>query len=295
MIRPLLLGAAAALLMAQSPPPTPPTTISDPGGVIATAPDADWRPIAPENLILFNTARGRLILELAPDFAPAHIAALRAFVAEGRFTGGAITRVQDNYVVQWAARPTPDAPRSAAPRSAGLPAEYERSAAGLSFTPLGFPDAYADGGFIDSWPVARDPAAQTVWLTHCYGMVGVGRESPPDTGDSTELYAVIGHAPRHLDRNLAVVGRIVEGLPDHASLPRGTSALGVYASEAERTAITSATLGTATANLPRFEVMKTASPSFARYKIARANRTGFFVRPAGGLDLCNVQIPIRQK
>lgn len=288
MIRPVLLVAAAVLLTAQAP--TPPTTISDPGGVITTAPDADWRAIDPANIIVFTTPRGRLVLELAPDFAPAHIAAVKAFVAQGRFTGGAITRVQDNYVVQWAARPAPDAPRPA-----DLPAEYERPAAGLTFTPLGFADAYADAGFINSWPAARDPQTQTVWLTHCYAMVGVGRESPPDTGDSTELYAVIGHAPRHLDRNLAVIGRIIAGLPEHASLPRGTAALGVYATEAERTPITSATLGSETPGLPSFQVMDTASPSFVRYKAARANRTGFFVRPANGLDLCNTQIPIRSK
>jgi peptidylprolyl isomerase len=287
--RGLLLAAAALLLTAQAPAPTSPAIIADPGGVIATAPDGDWREIETENLIVFETARGRMVLELAPDFAPAHIAAVRSFVAQGRFDGGAITRVQDNYVVQWAARPA----EVAAPADP-LPAEYERPAQGLIFTPLGFTDPYAEAGFINSWPAARDLKAKTVWLAHCYGMVGVGRDGPPDVGDGTELYAVIGHAPRHLDRNLAVIGRIVEGLDAHSSLPRGTDPLGVYATPAERTPITRAMLAANLPEPPRFQVMDTASASFVRYKAARANRTGFFVKPAQGLDLCNTQIPVRR-
>lgn len=305
MIRPLLLAAASLLLAAQGPAPAPaptaPTVISDPGGVIATAPEADWREIDIKSLVIFETSRGRLVLELAPDFAPAHIAAVRRLVALGRFDGGAITRVQDNYVIQWAARPQ-TAAEAAAPTSADkfdplsspLPAEYERSAIGLIFTPLGFTDPYAEAGFIKSWPAARDLKSQTVWLAHCYGMVGVGRDGPPDVGDGTELYAVIGHAPRHLDRNLAVIGRIVEGLDAHSSLPRGTAELGVYATEAERTPIIRAMLATNLPEPPRFQIMDTASASFVRYKAARANRSGFFVRPAAGLDLCNTQIPIRR-
>ena len=50
-------------------------------------------------------------------------------------------------------------------------------------------------------------------------MVGVGRDLSPDTGTGGELYAVIGHAPRHLDRNIALVGRIVSGI-EHMSACR---------------------------------------------------------------------------
>lgn len=290
----MLLAAAAVLLSAQAPAPT--GTILDPSSVIAAAPAADWRPVALENMVIFETANGRMVLELAPAFAPMHIKAIRQFVAEGRFDRGAITRVQDNYVIQWAARPSSanaNAPALPIPLPA-MPPEYEQPDRGFVFTRLGFSDAYAEAGFINSWPAARDPETKTVWLAHCYGMVGVGRDAPPDVGDGTELYAVIGHAPRHLDRNIALVGRIIEGLDAHSSLPRGTAALGVYATEAERTPIVRAMLATNMPEPPRFEVMDTASASFARYKAARANRSGFFVRPAGRLDLCNTQIPVRR-
>ena len=259
-----------------------------PAEIEAAAPPAAWRSIAPENLLIMETAVGSMVIELAPDFAPAHVAAIRALVAAGRFDGGAITRVQDNYVIQWAARPA-----AAAPKPAGLPAEYERSARGLAITALGSPDAYAEAGFSNGWPVAQDRAAKTAWLAHCYAMVGVGRDVPPDTGDGSELYAVIGHAPRHLDRNISLVGRVIEGLPEHTALKRGTEALGVYKTPAEYTAIVRIRIADATS--PRFEVMDTASASFAAYKHARANRAdGFFIRPAGAVDLCNVRVPIRR-
>lgn len=273
----------------------------DPDAVVAAAPAAAWRAVAPDNLVIFETGAGTMVLELAPDFAPAHVAAIRALVAEGRFDGGSIVRVQDNYVVQWAVKPAagtsgvgvaPDQrPKRTRPRP--LPAEYERPAKGLAITPLGFPDSYAEAGFANGWPVAQDRKTGTAWLAHCYGMVGVGRDMPPDTGDSSELYAVIGQAPRHLDRNIALVGRIVSGLEPHAALKRGTEALGFYKTPAEQTPIVRVRLASAVADAPRYEVMQTTSDSFAAYKTARANRTGFFVRPAGAVDLCNVRVPVR--
>ncbi|GGI69655.1 hypothetical protein GCM10007973_03390 [Polymorphobacter multimanifer] len=177
MTRVALLAAASLLLTAQAPAPTPATTITDPGSVLANAPADDWRPVDIENIVVFETTRGRMVLELAPAFAPMHIKAIRQFVAEGRFDGGAITRVQDNYVVQWAARPRPaDAPALPIPLPP-LPAEYEMPAQGFVFTRLEFADPYAEAGFIDGWPAGRDPRTKTVWLAHCYGMVGVGREA----------------------------------------------------------------------------------------------------------------------
>ena len=56
-------------------------------------------------------------------------------------------------------------------------------------------------------------------------VVDPGRNEP-DTGTGGELYAIIGHAPRQLDRNIALVGRVVQGIEQMSSLPRGTEALG---------------------------------------------------------------------
>jgi peptidylprolyl isomerase len=125
-------------------------------------------------------------------------------------------------------------------------------------------------------------------------MVGVGRDLSPDTGNGGELYAVIGHAPRHLDRNIALAGRIIAGLENMSSLPRGTEALGFYKERSSDAPIVKAQLAVdiPAAERPRFEYL--AGPSFAAYLHARKNRQDdFFIRPAGGADLCNINVPVR--
>ena len=286
---------AAPLIARSSAPAASAPSAAD---IEANAPAGAWRRIAPENLMVVETAKGSMTVELAPGFAPQHVAAIRALVAAGRFDGGSVVRVQDNYVVQWATRPPSLHAPDGAPSAPPLAAEYERPVAGLKITPLGSRDAYAEAaGFADGWPVGSDGTTETAWLAHCYAMVGVGRGLPPENGDGSELYAVIGHAPRHLDRNMAVVGRVIDGLPAFAALPRGTEALGFYTTDAEKLSITRVRLASAiaAAERPRFEVMDTASPSFAAYRDARANRREpFFLRPAGAVDLCNVRVPVRR-
>jgi peptidylprolyl isomerase len=162
---------------------------------------------------------------------------------------------------------------------------------------------YADqAGFFAGFPVAMTrwqiaPDQRFTWPVHCYAMVGVGRNLSPDTGSGAELYTVIGHAPRHLDRNIALVGRVIEGMQHLSSLPRGTGPLGFYETSQERTIITGIRLSSElpVADQPRFEYLSTDSESFARYADARANRRDpFFIRPAGGADICNIPVPVRR-
>ena len=162
-------------------------------------------------------------------------------------------------------------------------------------------DSYAPAvEFANGFPVAQTLDPQTgpdAWPVHCYGMVGVGRDLSPNTGTGAELYVVIGHAPRHLDRNIALVGRVIEGIEFLSSLPRGHGALGFYDLEQgdERTGIVSIHPGVEVKDLPAYEYLSTESTSFAKYADARANRRdAFFIRPAGGADVCNIPIPVRR-
>jgi cyclophilin family peptidyl-prolyl cis-trans isomerase len=164
-------------------------------------------------------------------------------------------------------------------------------------------DSYALETFIlNGWPFGtglNKGGAEVYWPTHCYGMVGVGRNYSPDTGSGAELYTVIGHAPRHLDRNIALVGRVIEGMEHLSSLPRGKGELGFYAADeaGKRTPITSVRVGNdlPKAEQPRFEYLSTESASFATYAEAIANRRDpFFITPAGGADICNIKVPVRR-
>jgi peptidylprolyl isomerase len=297
---PLIL--AAPLLMGQAPAPPASLTTTSADEIVARAPADHWLAIDPDDIMVMDTAVGRMVIQLAPAFASAHVAAIKALVKAGRFDDGRIVRVQDNYVVQWVARPEPGKqPLSQPPdvreqrvQPAPLPPEYERSLAGLTFTPSPFRDSYAEAGFVAGWQAARDAASGTAWLAHCYGTVGVGRDMPPDTGDGAELYTVIGHGPRHLDRNIANVGRVLAGIEPHAALPRGTEALGFYKDESSRVKISRVRLASQIPGFPRWQMMDTSSSSFAAVVQARANRTGFFVRPAGAADLCTLKVPVRE-
>ena len=277
--------------------PAPVVDAPEPAKVVAAAPADAWRPIDPENLLVLDLKDGgRVLIELAPDFAPVHIANIRAFARGGWWNDSTVYRVQDNYVVQWG---NGDAKVPLPPGVVKLPpAEYDRPLAGLTVRPLGFPDSYAPMvGHALGWPVGYDPESGRAWLTHCYGYVGVGRDLAPDTGTGGELYAVIGHAPRPLDLNIALAGRVIDGMPLLSARPRGTCNLGFYEDPKQPIPIARVRLAAdlPAAERPRFEVMRTDSQSFSDYVTGRANRGGeFFRRPAGGVDLCNVPVPVRK-
>ncbi len=282
-----------ALLAALAASPLPSAT---PQSVLDAAPASAWRDIPPEDLLLMTLADGATVsIRLAPEFAPVHVANIRALVRAGWFDDGAISRVHENYVVQWAQ----GAPDRALPEGvvAAPPAEYERAARGLALTPFPYRDSYAPiAGHAAGWPVAG--AGELRWLAHCYGMVGVGRDMAPDTGTGAELYAVIGHAPRQLDRNIALVGRVLGGMEAMTALPRGTGPLGFYEKPEQRTAIRIARIAAdlPQADRPAWQYLDTASPSFAEWVRVRANRKDdFYIRPANGLDLCNAMPPVRPK
>ena len=292
---------APATIAAEPAQPVPvaaaPAKPLTPGDVVTAAPAEAWKRISPDDLLLIALKNGgQVVIQLAPEFTPVHAANIRAFARSDYWNGAAIYRVQDNYVAQWGLG---DVER---PFPAGVvkepPHEYWRPIDGMAVVPLGYPDSYgAQAGFAGGWPVAYDPAADRINLTHCYGYVGVARGLAPDTGSGSELYAIIGHAPRQLDRNIAVVGRVIEGIENLSSLKRGPAPMGFFAQRTEDTPIASIKLASAVSGVerPLFEYLDPASASFATYLRVKANRSDdFYKTPAGGVDLCNVGVPVRR-
>ena len=291
LILPFAFLATSALAQ---PAPAPPKKLT-PNDVVAAAPASEWRAIPAEDLLVMTLeGGGRVVVQLAPAFAPVHVANIRKMATGGYWQGANVYRVQDNYVAQWGLGDVERAfPAGVVARP---PHEYWRSPAGLGITPLGSPDPYSSSaGFAGGWPVAvyKDGNAS---LTHCYGAVGVARDLHPDTGSGGELYAIIGHAPRQLDRNIAIVGRVIEGIERLSSLPRGSETMGFYKEGSVAKPISAMTLASALpeAERPSFEYLDETSPAFASYLRLRANRDDDFYRvAAGGVDLCNVQVPVR--
>jgi cyclophilin family peptidyl-prolyl cis-trans isomerase len=309
-----------------------------PGEIVAAAPAGDWVAIVASDLLVMDLAPDakakprRVVIQLMPPpFSQGWIGNIRKLAAAHWWDGTSVNRVQDNYVVQWGdvtekkALPVGLAVTGEASYETPLEFHYltigfgnggtPSGAAFPSFRPVSEKDVYSTAtGFSKGWPVAastpwpkswkgmsrleRKPTSMKFWPVHCYGMVGVGRNLSPDTGSGAELYTVVGHAPRHLDRNIALVGRVIEGIEHLSSLPRGTGALGFYEKAEELVPIRSVRIASEMLSdkpLPRYEYLSTESESFAKYADARANRRDpFFIKPAGGADICNIPVPVRR-
>lgn len=297
MIRTLMIAALAFAGAAAAEPAKPLPSMAD---ILAASPASDWRRPDPANTVYMQLSTGRVVIELAPGFAPAHVENIQTLAKSGYFGVLSINRVQDNYVVQWGDPEEDPAKKEAiAPGKPALTAEFDQPFdAKAKFTPVPGPDGFArEVGFMDGFPVARDKRQNRQWLIHCYGMVGAGRDNGADTGSGAELYAVIGHAPRNLDRNVTLVGRVLSGIELLSSLPRGTGALGFYEKPTERVPIRSFKLArdVPEAERSKLEVLRTESQTFRTLITQRANRKdAWYLRPAGFIDVCNVPVPVRK-
>lgn len=267
--------------------------------VLDGAPPSAWRPLDDERTLYLELPAGRVVIELAPQFAPRHVANVKA-LARGRYWDGlVILRAQDNYVVQWG-DPDDETPGKARPlgtAEAKLPAEFTRAAAGLPFTRLPDTDGWApEVGFSDGFAVGREGAAGAAWLAHCYGLVGAGRDNPPDSSNGASLYVVIGQSPRHLDRNITTVGRVVQGMELLSVMARGPAPMGFYEQPGLGTAIKAVRVAAdvPAAERTRLELFRTDGAAWGALVETRRNRReGWYQRPAGHADLCGLAVPVR--
>jgi peptidylprolyl isomerase len=271
-------------------------TMSD---VLAAASDDDWRRPLAENTLYLKLPTGMVVMEVAPQFAPNVIDNLRVMTSADYFADTAIIRSQENYVVQWAdPNAESDNAMSLGKAAPTVPAEFYRNGSDLDMDLLDSRDAYADVvGFVDGFPAGRDIDKSRAWLLHCYGMLGVGRANDADSGSGAELYVVTGHAPRHLDRNVVLIGRVLQGMELLTTLQRGTGDLSFYQSASEYTPIEYMRFGDGVPEADRvdLEVLRTDTGTFQQLVESRRYRSDpWFVDPAGNIGVCNVPLPVRQ-
>lgn len=269
--------------------------------LMAGSSPSDWREPDPDQTLLMQLDSGNVVIELAPRFAPRHSANIRTLAREGYYDGLTVLRVQDNFVTQWG-DPDAESPERAKPlgsAKAKLPAEFDVALDGLALHKLPDPDGWAPlTGFVDGMPVAADPMRGRAWLAHCYAMVGAGRNNAPDSSNGSELYVVIGQAPRGLDLNITVVGRVLKGMELLSGLPRGGANMGFYDKVEQRTAIRSVKLlaDLPAAQRPALQVMRTDTELWDKLLQARRyRREAWFVHNPGHIGLCNATVPVRSK
>lgn len=295
----LLFLCLFSLLSVASEKPKPGPVAAD---LIANSAASDWRVPDPAHLLYVELPGGRAVIELLPEIAPKHVENIGLLAREGYWNGLAVTRVQDNYVAQWgdpAEKPEDRRKFKTAKEKIDeheLEVGVDRS---IRFTPLKEKDAYAaETGFIQGFWAAQDKREGKTWLVHCYGALGVGRDMAPNSGNGSELYVVIGHAPRHLDRNVTVLGRVIDGMEHFSSLPRGHGKLGFYEKSSEHVKIKSIRLGSEVPEKERasLEILRTDTPLFQQWiKARRTRKEEWFRHKAGHVEICNVPIPVRPR
>ena len=272
---------------------SPPTTSSP------AAPASAWRAIDPDDLLVMDLASGgRVVIQLAPAFAPVHVANVKALARGNYWDGATVYRLQDNYVAQWGLN------ESDRPWPAGVtakpPAEYVRPLKGLA-------DQAAR--------ICRSLCARHRFFRRLAGRLqrqgGLGQPRPL-------LWQRRGRprpVARHRDRR-----RIVRGHRPGAEAARPQHRPDRAGDRGDRQAELAARAGprrsASTRTRPnmcrsrasgwratcrrasgrRSNIWTRQSAAFASYVRLRANRKdAFYDRPAGGVDLCNVQVPVRKK
>ena len=275
---------------------TPPRTEAD---IIKESKPGDWRALDPQNTLVMAVNGTQVLVELAPRFAPRHAENIRVLARNGFYSKTSIVRVQDNYVTQWA-DPNDEDKEKALPlgdAKATLPAEFSIPYKGLPIARLKDADGWAPvTGWVDGMPVAADPAKNKAWMTHCYGVVGSARGNPTDSSNASSLYVIIGQAPRRLDLNITVVGRVLKGMEALSSLPRGPAPMGFYDKPEMNIPLGPVRLlaDLPAAERPALEVMRTDTATWAVLVAATRNpAAAWFAYKPGHTNVCNRSVPIR--
>lgn len=259
-------------------------------------PDAvsEYRPVAPENLLIMTLESGEVVIELNDDFAPGHAAQIRQLAADHFYDGKAFYRVIDGFVAQGGIGEGEEVVKT----YPLLKNENDRPISERAFTPLGNPDLFAsDVGHMDGFAVARDADPGSEWLLHCPGAMAMARDDDPDSG-STEFYIVLD-AQRYLDRNLTVFGRVLSGMEHIQALRRGKREIesGVIQPPEKGDTILSVRMASdlPEETRPSWEVMKTETAAFEDFKTSKRvrNEAFFYRHPPEVLDVCGFSAPAR--
>lgn len=263
---------------------------------------ADWRDVDPNNLVLIDTKYGEVAVELAPEFAPNHVARVRALIRAHFYDGKSFYRVIDGFVAQGGIGEGTSSTASYGKEQLklwpALKAEFDAPVSQVgAFSPLGSPDLFApEVGYVNGFPVARDMKDGKAWIVHCPGTFAFARDNGDDTA-TTEFYVVIGQMQRRLDRNLTAFGRVIGGMQYLQKLNRGNPDVdsGVIQDPKMRDPIVRVRLAAdlPDAARPHYRVMKADSASFAAKKAQRLNPAPDFYhrQPPQVLDLCNTPVP----
>ena len=246
---------------------------------------ADWRGLDPQNTLVVDTDKGRIVVELRPDFAPKAVDRVKLLAREGVYDGLLFHRVIENFVDQTG---NPDN-KGGGSNHPDLGPEFTFRLKTLDGARVAVRSSDEIAGFIGATPfaaaaeheVARDAAiGRRAWGAYCPGVVGMGRDAEEDSANSEIFF--MRAAARRLDRAYTVIGRVVAGQDVVLAV-----AVGVPPPAPDRMIKVQVAADMPQQTRPRLEVMDVAGPLFA----ARLEA----VRRAKGADfsICDVDVPTR--
>ncbi len=215
----LLAACAVAVAVTASaapkkPPPPAPAAPAIPAGPSAPGP-ADWRSPDPNDVLVIDTNKGRIIVEMVPEVAPQHVARMRELAHENFFDGQRFFRVIEDFMDQ-----TGDPQNSGQGGSSkpNLPAEFLfRRGADMPFT-MAADQTVAEIGFLKSLPITSQSMAMApltadqkvrAWVLYCQGVAGMARDNNEDSANS-QFFLMRGPFPS-LERKYTAWGRVISG------------------------------------------------------------------------------------
>lgn len=286
-VRPLPPPAPAPA-PAKVPAPTPVAApvVTAPVVVRAPAPFSDWRTLDPENTLIIETDKGRVVIELRPEFAPLAVARIKRLARTGVYDNLQFHRVIDGFIAQTGNPNNLDGSKSLEP---DLPAEFTfRLGADVPRAQLARPQGESEG-FIGAQPyvavdeirMAMSPDRRvSAWGAFCAGVVAMGHDADPDSSNSE--FFIMRSPTRSLDRNYSVVGRVIVGLDTVRALTAGDPPM-----QPSRMIKARVMADLPDATRPQVAVLNTLSPEFK----ALADQ----VRAVKGADfsICDVEAPVR--
>jgi peptidylprolyl isomerase len=215
-MRPALIAAAALAALAAAaataaPKPRSALAVSAPPGPTA----ADWRTPSPDDVLVIDTNKGRIFVEMVPEVAPQAVARMRELAHEHFFDGLRFFRVVDDFMDQTG---DPQNTGTGGSDKPNLPAEFTfRRGADLPFV-MAADQSVDEIGFVKSLPVmtqsmllapmTRDQKVSG-WALYCPGVAGMARDENPDSANSQFFLMRAGYPS--LEKRYTAFGRVIAG------------------------------------------------------------------------------------
>lgn len=188
--------------------------------------ESPWVPLNPQNLLVVDTTKGRMIVEMRPDLAPRAVERIKLLAREGVYDGLQFHRVIDLFVVQTGNPNNKDGGISTYPN---LEPEFSARLAADTVWRQVTRTSHGDSGFLGTMPILtvtdtgdRQPNKSDfqAWGAYCPGVAGMGRGKAVNSANS-EIFFMRGAPSFRLGLQYSAWGNTVIGHDVIASVVAG--------------------------------------------------------------------------